>query len=175
MCWTLGTKNIGKLIRSVDLKMDSWWEQKIMDNCQCFTLCQLKCDAPAEKAVVVPGGWFCAWNSFCAIINGALVLAHELWEKRATVAMKGLQTSFLESGVWNLSSQFRRRWGSGQKWSLCACGGDKLPCVKRLSCWGDLTKYSWIISANTCVWGHFCVLPELCSQHWSSSWGAGTD
>lgn len=63
-----------------------------MDNCQCLTLCQLKCDAAAEKAVVVSGDWFCAWNRFCAVISGALTLAHELWENRTTLAVKGLQT-----------------------------------------------------------------------------------
>lgn len=48
---------------------------------------------------MVSGGWFCAWNSFCAAISGALTLTHELWENRATIAVKRLQTSFLESGV----------------------------------------------------------------------------
>lgn len=75
----MGTENIGKLIRSGDLYRESLWEEKIrVDNCQCLTLCQLKCDAAAEKAVVVSEGWFCAWNSFCAVISGALTLTHEL-------------------------------------------------------------------------------------------------
>lgn len=48
---------------------------------------------------MVSGDWFCARNSFCAVISGALTSAQELWENRAILAVKGLQTLFLESGV----------------------------------------------------------------------------
>lgn len=62
-------KNIGYWSRNAELKLESLGESKINGMCMVdnFTFCSVKCDALAEKAVVVIGGYFCNWSRFCAM------------------------------------------------------------------------------------------------------------
>lgn len=67
----------------MELKLKSLGETKINGMCMVdnFTFCSVKCDALAEKAVVVIGGCFCNWSRFCAMISLARPLLSTSSEK----------------------------------------------------------------------------------------------